>query len=120
LNAGIKVGFDNIKVGVSYMEDNNGVANNGDTDIFVVGASYKMDAYTFGVSYYDRSDEQNAGTHTVAGDLDTKRWALGAAYKYGPGMSFNAAVSHVEAETSVAGDEERSGYQFTLGTNISF
>ena len=106
--------------GLSYNEDDNGVANNGDTSIFVVGADYKYDDYTFGVSYFDRSDDQNSGRHTTASGIEVNRLTGGVQYNYGPGMSIHGAVSYIEAESELAGDAERSGYQIAVGTAIFF
>ncbi len=114
-------------LGLVYKEDNNGISSNGNTDIFVVGLDYVTGPYTFGASYYEREDEVGVGagsvgtaTHGVAGDLETTRWTGGVGYEYGPGMSFRGSLAYVEAETSVAGDVERNGYQFSVGTQIDF
>jgi predicted porin len=119
-NVGADFDWGPFGLGMSYMENDNGVQNRGDTQIFVVGLDYHTGPYRFGASYYDRSDEINAGTHTVGGDLDTSRWTGGVVYEYGPGMTFRGSVAFVESETSVAGDDERDGYQVTVGTQINF
>lgn len=120
-NIGGRVNWGPFGIGVSYMENNNGVTNsNGRTETFVAGADYVTGPYRFGVSYYDRDDDRFAGTHTTAGDLETSRWTGGVVYTYGPGMTVRGSLAYVSAETSVAGDVERDGYQFALGTQINF
>ena len=107
-------------LGVAYMEDDNGVQNNGDSQIFVVGLDYHTGPYRFGASYFNREDEINAGTHTSGSDIETTRWTGGVTYEYGPGMSFRGSIAFVEAESGVAGSDERDGYQVSVGTQINF
>lgn len=120
-NAGIDLGWNQFGLGFAYLEDNNGISNNGDTSTFVVGADYKInDAYRVGLSYLQREDDQNAGTHTTAGDIELARWTGGVEYSFASGMRFNSALSFIEAESGAAGDDERDGYQFSLGMNVDF
>ena len=119
-NVGGDVDWGPFGLGFSYMTDNNAVGDNGDTDIFVLGVDYHTGPYTFGASYYNRDDENASGTHTVAGDIEITRWTGGVTYEYGPGMSFRGSIAFIEGETSVTGDDERDGYQVSLGTQIDF
>ena len=120
-NVGLDMDFAAFGLGVAYTEDDNGVASNGDTSILVVGADYVTGPYTFGLSYYDREDEDLSGNQGAAADeVDTQRYTGGVSYEYGPGMSFRGSISYIDAESSAAGDEERDGYQIAVGTQISF
>lgn len=120
MNFGADFDWGPFGLGVSYQEDDNGINNGGDTEIFVLGVDYRTGPYRFGGSYYNRDDEQGAGTHTLAGDLETTRWTGGVVYEYGPGMSFRGSLSFIESETSIAGDDERDGYQIAIGTQVNF
>ncbi len=121
-NVGARVGFDAFGVGVSYVDDNNGVDTNGDTDILVVGTDYVTGPFKFGLSYYDRTDEANAagttlGTTGSVGDVDTTRWTAGVGYQYGPGMSLNGSVAYVDIEDDATSGD---GFQVGLGTRVDF
>lgn len=106
-NVGLDLDIGPFGVGVVYLEDDNGeiaatlagpVATNtaatvvDDEETFVIGADYTTGNYKFGVSYLET--ENYGGTQ----DLDASRWALGAQYTYGPGMTFNGSVGMVEYE----------------------
>ena len=119
-NVGADFDWGPFGLGFSYLEDDNGVSNNGDAQTFVVGADYHTGPYRFGVSYYNYDVESAAGLQTAANDLEVSRWTGGVTYEYGPGMSFRGAVSFIEGESEVAGDDERDGYQITVGTHINF
>ncbi len=119
-NIGADVNWGPFGLGAALFEDDNGISADGDSTAFIIGADYTMDAYKFGATYYERTDEAAAGTHTTAGDLEYSRWTAGVQYQYGPGMRMNGNLTYLEAETGVAGDAEYDGYQFALGTTIDF
>lgn len=121
-NVGADFDWGPFGLGMSYMEDDNGVNTNGDVEIFVIGVDYHTGPYRFGASYYNRDTESAAGAGilTAANDLEVSRWTGGVTYEYGPGMSFRGAIAFVEGESDVAGDDERDGYQITVGTQINF
>jgi predicted porin len=121
-NVGADFDWGPFGLGMSYMEDDNGVNTNGDVEVFVVGVDYHTGPYRFGASYYNRDTESaaGAGVLTAANDLEVSRWTGGVTYEYGPGMSFRGAIAFVEGESDVAGDDERDGYQITVGTQINF
>ena len=106
-----------IGLGVAYIDDNNGVDNDGDTDILVLGADFVNGPFKYGLSYYDRTDEVNAPQGGATGDLETTRITAGVGYQYGPGMSLNGSVAFVDIEDDAnSGD----GFQIGLGTRVDF
>lgn len=121
-NVGANVGFSDFGLGVSYLDDNNGVQQNGDTTTWVAGADYTMGAYKLGLSYLDRTDEANSPANPggITGDSDTTRWTGGVVYEWGPGLTFRGAISYVDFQTDQAADTERDAYQVTLGTQLNF
>lgn len=117
-NAGLRVGFADFGLGANYMKDDNGVNTDGDTTTMVAGADYKMGAFKLGLSYYDRTDEVNAGTGFVGtGETDTTRWTAGVGYQYGPGMSLNGSVARVNVDDN---NSDEDGMQVAVGTRIDF
>jgi predicted porin len=121
-NVGADFDWGPFGLGAYYMEDDNGVNSNGDVEVFTIGVDYHTGPYKFGASYYNRDTESaaGAGVLTAANDLEVSRWTGGVTYEYGPGMSFRGAIAFVEGESDVAGDDERDGYQITVGTQINF
>lgn len=119
MNVGVRAGFDAFGVGVSYVDTNNGVDVDGDTDILVVGADYVTGPFKFGASYYDRTDEVNStlANGNTTGDLDIERITLGVGYQYGPGMSLNGSVAMLDIEDDAVSAD---GFQVGVGTSVSF
>lgn len=112
-NAGVNLGYEGARLGVSYSENDNGQRQDRETRILVVGTSYESGSWHYGASYYNRTDENfNAGNA-----LDTSRYSLGAAYKYGPGMSARASLHHIDHE---AGPADMDSSSLLLGTQINF
>jgi outer membrane protein OmpU len=122
-NLGANVGFGPFNVGAAYLNSNNGnyrqgvagTRNNSDSDTWVVGADYTTGPFVLGASYYDQSQERGA-----LGDLDTKRYAGGVTYTYGPGMSFRGSVAHVQNDLNTAGVADFDATTVLLGTQINF
>lgn len=114
-NAAAAITFGPATVGGAYLLDNNGIDQDGDTTIGVVGADYALNEQTkLGLSYYDREDEASfAGTSAA----ELTRITGGAMYEFGPGMSFNGSISHLDVER---GAEDGDGVMVALGTNINF
>lgn len=115
-NVGTNVAWNQFSVGGSYLKSNNGISgSDGDSRTWVVGAAWDNGPWHAGVSYLDRSDDQNVfGT---AGDLDSERWTVGGGYAFGPGMTFRGSLSF--GEISETGNSE----DFTMvaiGTDIRF
>jgi len=119
-NVGANIGWGAFGLGASYSTSNNGQDNDGDTKIWVAGADYTMGAYKFGVSYLNRQDEVNALANPTGDDTELDRWTAGTVYEWGPGMTFRGAVSYVDMNTDVAGDQEDNATQVTLGTQLNF
>lgn len=119
-NAGVDFDWNMLGFGVAYLQDDNGVEDDGDTTTWVAGVDYQMGAYKLGLSYLMREDEAGSPVNPGTTELETNRWTGGVTYSYGPGMSFRGALSYVDAETGTAGDDERDGYQVTVGTQINF
>ncbi len=115
-NVGAAVNMAGLTVGGAYYTDNGGVAADGDTELFAIGASYDMGAYNVGVSYTDSTTEVGAGVEDEA-----ERILVGGSYAYGPGMSFNGAVHFYDFkdDANLAADEDDATV-FTLGTVVKF
>ncbi len=111
-NVGANVGIAGWGFGASYVSTNNGIEDDGDTDIVVAGVDYTTGPYKLGVSYMNYDQELGAGT-----SLEADRYTAGVTYEYGPGMSFRGAVQYVDAE---AGAFDADGTQVTLGTQVNF
>lgn len=112
-NVGANVGIADWDFGASYSSTNNGIGDDGNTDILATGVTYTIGAYKLGVTYLNLDSE---GSAPVA-DADIDRYTAGVSYEYGPGMSFRSAVQYQDAEIGAAGSE---GYQVTLGTVVNF
>ncbi len=111
-NVGANVGVAGWGFGAAYYSSNNGVDDDGDTDIIVAGVDYTTGPYKLGVSYLNYDQELGAT------DGDADRYTAGVTYEYGPGMSFRGAVQYIDAEIDGLGDAD--GTQVTLGTQVNF
>ncbi len=114
-NAGMNVAFSGFSFGAAYVENNNGVATNGDTTRLVFGLGWDNGPWTAGASYQMLEHETGAATST-----DVDAYTVGGSYAYGPGMTFRGAVQFGEADDSVVGTADESFTQVTLGTEINF
>lgn len=120
-NVGLDLNWGPFGLGGAYITDNNGIESDSDSKAFVLGLDYITGPYTFGASYYDRKVEGASGLVTSAGnEFEVTRWTGGVSYEYGPGMSFRGSLAFIEGESENAGDEERDGYQISVGTQIDF
>lgn len=116
-NVGAQVNVAGFTVGAAYFEDNNGVANSGDTTTWAAGVNYDFGAYTVGASYLTTETEVGAG----AGEDQLDRVLVGGSYTYGPGLSFNGAVHFYDLEDSAgAAGAENDATVVTLGTTVKF
>ena len=109
-NVGADANFGAFGLGVVYTENNNADAVNDKNETMVVGADYTTGAYKLGASYL--TNESNS----TGASVDTDRYAVGAQYQYGPGMSFRGTVSYYEADAATDTD----GTAVTVGTQINF
>jgi len=121
-NVGARLGYGAFGLGAAYLNDNNGVDDDGDTTTWVAGVDYVTGPFKVGVSYYDRTDEAAsplAGSPTIGGtgETDSTRWTAGVGYQYGPGMSLNGSVSHLDIENDTA---DADGFQVAVGTRVDF
>lgn len=123
-NVGANVGFGPFNIGGAYLKSNNGdVASsagaagnrNSDSTTWVAGADYTTGPFVLGVSYYDRSQERG-----IVRDLDTKRYAGGVTYTYGPGMSFRGSVANTQYDANTTGVADFDATTVLLGTQITF
>lgn len=113
-NAGLNVAFQGFGLGGAYKSTNNAVANNGDTDTWVVGASYDNGPYHVGGSWLNAETETGA-----ASSVEFDQYTVGAGYTYGPGMTFRGAVAFVNTDTGVS-TLDQDITQVTLGTEVRF
>lgn len=105
-------------LGGAYFLDNNGIAQNGDSETWVIGADWENGPYTLGLSYLDRNDEVNAAAvGGFGGELDTTRVTGGGSYAYGPGMSFRGSVSWLNEDD---GTIDADAWQVAIGTDVTF
>ena len=114
-NAGLNVAFSGFSVGGAYLNteaDRVAGAQVEETKTWVVGAAWDNGPYHVGASYLDQSNDQVGG-----GSSDADRWAVGAGYTYGPGMSFRGTVALGETEVGAASEDYT---QITVGTDIQF
>lgn len=112
-NVGLNVAFQGFGLGGAYKSTNNAVANDGDTDTWVAGASYDNGPYHLGASW------QNAETEVVGGDTEVEQYTFGGGYTYGPGMTFRGAVAFLNTDTGAAATDQDIT-QVTLGTEVRF
>jgi len=113
-NVGVDLDYAGIGLGAAYLDEE--VSDLVDVKTWVVGADYQLGAYKLGLTYLDKDIEGGEfdGT-TVDADADFSRWTAGAAYSYGPGMTFRGSVSYIDED--VSGDD---GYEVLVGTQINF
>lgn len=114
-NVGARAGFGAFGLGAAYVNDNNGVSDNGDDTTWVVGADYTTGPFKVGVSYLDREDD--AGAPGATASVDTNRLTAGVGYQYGPGMSLNGSVSRVDGESAGV---DADATQVAVGTRVDF
>ncbi len=112
-NVGASIGIADWDFGASYSSTNNGIDDDGDTDILATGVTYTIGATKLGVTYLNLDSEDAA----PVADADIDRWTAGVSYEYGPGMSLRSAVQYQDAEI---GATDSDGYQVTLGTVVNF
>ena len=108
-NVGVNFQWMAFELGGAYLESNNGIDTDGDTDTWVAGLGWNNGPYALGATWMNKDAE--------AGDLDLDRYTVGGTYSYGPGMTFRGAVAYFDGDSTV-GDIETT--QVTLGTEINF
>ena len=107
-NVGLDLNIADFGVGAVYTE-NNGAADDSDSETWVVGADYTVGAYKIGASYLNNEDD--------GADTETDRYAAGVTYSYAPGLSFRGSISHTEVDETAA---DFDGTAVLLGTQVNF
>lgn len=117
-NVGADLNLGAFGLGVVYTENNNAreagtTTTTGDkNETLVVGVDYTTGAYKLGASYLNNEEDFNVNS-------ETDRYAVGAQYQYGPGMSFRGTVAYGEVDsTGTANDTDAT--TVTVGTQINF
>lgn len=108
-NVGADVNVGAFGLGAVYTENNLGQDGNNDKETWVVGADYTTGPYKLGASYFN--------TDFDSADVEIDRFAAGAQYSYGPGMSFRGTVSHGQVDD---GTDDSDATAVTVGTQINF
>jgi predicted porin len=131
--AGLNVTFGNFAIGIAgeYYNDVFSFSADGDNldiDIWVagVGASYTLDAWTFGLQYSHREDDIG-GNATPLDNFTQDRVVATANYALGPGINVDGEVGYTWADTDPELDEDDIGInddydavEIGIGTNITF
>jgi predicted porin len=117
-NVGGAVTWGGFGVGLVYTENDNGQDSAGantdnDAEIWVLGADYTTGPWKVGASWYNRDDENFAGT----AELETDRYSGGVSYTYGPGMTFRGSVHYVEHDLN---SRDMDATTFLLGSQVNF
>lgn len=81
---------------------------------YIVGVDYTIDSYVLGASYLNQKNEFGVN------DIKTDRYTGGVTYKYGPGVDFRGAVSHIDHDVDAPLGDDLQGTAVMLGTAISF
>jgi predicted porin len=130
--AGLLLGFGNFTAGASfhYFHDDDLFAatlENGavtaDRWVLGVGASYVVDAWTFGLGYsINEADVENEGGDDS--DFSLQRLALTANYALGPGIDLDGAIAYTWQDVGgpdfADSADNYDGLEFGLGTAINF
>jgi predicted porin len=129
---GILVGIGDFQVGASfnyYNDDDlfSATLKNGDVEatrwVLGVGASYAMDAWTFGIGYsLHEADIDNEGAEDS--DFRLQRLVLTANYALGLGVDLDASIGYTQQDVSGPDfDESADNYdavEFGMGTTLTF
>ena len=135
--AGLNLSFGNFGIGVvgEYFNDqrnfNVGVAAlEVDSWVAGIGASYAMDAWTFGLQYSHREDDNKLEGFLDDFDAQQDRIVATATYALGPGINIDGEIgyswidSDPEVENFAAGSspglDDYGALEFGIGTNITF
>jgi len=131
-NVGAKATVAGFGFGGAYLDSNNGIDEDGDSDVWILGVDYTQGAYKLGLSYLDSETEAGAvdalngfagnGLGNLTGDHELQRISAGAQYTYGPGMSFRGSVNFYDFdnEDTATVDAGNDAVTVLLGTDISF
>ncbi|MGV0760533.1 porin [Tistrella mobilis] len=112
---GLNVGFSGFTFGGSYVNDNRGLDGNNDIKGWDVGLVYAFGPYKVGAAYANSQREFDGGR----GDDELKMYEIGGQYAMGPGISLNAGVQFLDADSDFASGRQ-DGTSFLIGTALSF
>ncbi|WP_372002996.1 porin [Tistrella mobilis] len=111
---GLNVGFSGFTFGGSYVNDNRGLDGNNDITGWDVGLVYAFGPYKVGAAYANHQREFDVG-----GDDEIKFYEIGGSYAMGPGISLNAGVQFLDADSDRV-SARQDGTSFLVGTALSF
>jgi len=125
---GLNLSFGNFAVG-GVFEYFNDVLDQGPNDINFwvggVGASYSMDAWTWGVQY-SHQDRENDGSAS-ADEFTQDRVVLTTNYAMGPGIALDGSLGYTWTDTDPeegtlggVGIDDYQSFEIGLGTNFTF
>jgi predicted porin len=125
---GLNLSFGNFAVG-GVFEYFNDVLDQGPNDINFwvggIGASYSMDAWTWGVQY-SHQDRENDGSAS-ADEFTLDRVVLTTNYAMGPGIALDGSLGYTWTDTDPedgtlggTGIDDYNSFEIGLGTNFTF
>lgn len=127
-NFGGNVGLSGFSLGAAYKHTNNGIestgADNTDTKTWDVGGAYDNGPYHVGLSYFHDSIGDGLLSTAESGDSTVHRYAAGAGYTFGPGMTFRGSVDwgkfDANSDETAHGTDSERFTQVTVGTDVQF
>jgi predicted porin len=137
--AGLNLGFGNFAIGLAgeYYNDARDLEIPGllrihvDSWVAGIGASYALDAWTFGLQYSHREDENTIDSVTLD-DFDTTQDRIVATVNYalGPGINVDAELGYTWIDTDPevesfapaanSGLDDYGAFEIGIGTSIAF
>lgn len=86
-----------------------------------VGATYGFGSWVLGFQYHDTTAHVRTAANTAAGDDRLRMLSVGGTYALGPGIQLASGIQAFKA-TSYTGQpaNQNRGWNFVLGTNLSF
>ncbi len=125
---GLNLSFGNFAVG-GVFEYFNDVLDQGPNDINFwvggIGASYTMDAWTWGLQY-SHQDRENDGSAS-ADEFTQDRAVLTANYAMGPGIALDGSLGYTWTDTDPeegtlggVGIDDYNSFEIGIGTNFTF
>jgi len=123
-NFGGNVGLSGFSLGGAYKHTNNGIeaagGENTDTKTWDVGGAYDNGPYHVGVSYFHDNLGNGLLSTPATGDSTVHRYAAGAGYTFGPGMTFRGSVDWGKFDGDAATAVSSRFTQVTVGTDVQF
>ncbi len=112
-SVGVNFGFSGFTVGGSYLNDNNGLSGDNETDTWDAGIRYSTGPWGISVMYLRSEEEQGDGT-----DNELSSFELGASYGLGPGITAVGSVQYYDEDNASTNDTD--GWGAAIGTKLSF